>query len=281
MDIKNLPNAYVWHLLPLWARAKCTEAEESFFCDPKALEWKQKIEFAWSFFEENFQDSAQWLSWPILSWNFDSRINEFFKRHPRGKVVELACGFESTYYRHQDKNFSTWLLVDLPEVIELRKSLDEQGDDRFKSQALSLLDHNFDKKLLIEKSSEPILFLASRLLSYFNEAQVYRLVSKLQASFASHEFVFDVVSLADVEKYNKWQNELRLGDDAPLLWGLNRPKSLEKVYPAMKVVDCFSQYERVPRNPNWGRQLLSYMTLSDAFHQVRICHTKNSPFLTV
>lgn len=58
----------------------------------------------------------------VRSANMDRYIQQFLKKNPGGIIAELGCGLETALYRN-DNGKTLWYEVDLPAVIEYRRSL--------------------------------------------------------------------------------------------------------------------------------------------------------------
>ena len=69
---------------------------------------------------------------------FDNFANAFLTSHPGGLVVDLGCGLDTRFDRLDDGRM-TWLGVDLPEVIELRREVLPDGK-RTKTIGQSMLE---------------------------------------------------------------------------------------------------------------------------------------------
>jgi len=99
-------------LFPLWARAEISRDHPSLFCDAKAVELVEKIDYDFSTltaipFEGN-------LLPPVArARHFDDRIKAYVTVHPRASVVNIGAGLDTTFYR-VDNGAIQWYDLDLP-----------------------------------------------------------------------------------------------------------------------------------------------------------------------
>ncbi len=89
----------------------------------------------------------------------------FLKEHPAGTVVDIGCGLDTRFGR-LDNGQMHWVGLDLPEVIELRRSL-LPATARSCLIGCSALDFTW-----MDEVSPPVIFLAEGLLVYFMEEDV-------------------------------------------------------------------------------------------------------------
>lgn len=68
------------------------------------------------------QSEYAMLASAARSVNMDLRIRAFLADNPRGAVVNIGCGLETTFWRC-DNGQALWFELDLPEVVELRDRL--------------------------------------------------------------------------------------------------------------------------------------------------------------
>ena len=88
--------------------------------DEKALELKEKLPKEVT--DDNTQNQYTYLASASRSVNMDRYIKNFLKRQPEGVIVQLGCGLETAFNRN-DNGRTKWYGVDLPDVIEYRKTL--------------------------------------------------------------------------------------------------------------------------------------------------------------
>ncbi|CAN5469785.1 class I SAM-dependent methyltransferase [soil metagenome] len=177
-DLSGVPETLLW---PLHARASEARRPDSPFQDPKAIKLVESINYP---FDAKFGYPQQVLALRELS--FDGVVEDFLRRHPAGTVVALADGLNTQYWRI-DNGQSTWLSVDLPDVIDIRRRL-LPDPDRLRSVACSALDEQW---MDLVDADKPLLITAQGLFMYLHEADVYGLIRRCAARFRGASILFD------------------------------------------------------------------------------------------
>jgi O-methyltransferase involved in polyketide biosynthesis len=175
-------------LFPLWARAKISRDHPLLFCDAKAVELVEKIDYDFSTlaaipFEGNLL--------PIVARarHFDDRIKAYMTAHPHASVVNIGAGLDTTFYR-VDNGAIHWYDLDLPPVIAFRKELIPETD-RSTCIAQSFLDPSWCADVAYR---DGVFMVAGGVLRYFDESRVKQLLAMLADNFPGGEIVFNVSS---------------------------------------------------------------------------------------
>jgi O-methyltransferase involved in polyketide biosynthesis len=121
---------------------------------------------------------------------FDTFTRSFLARNPNGLVVDIGCGLDTRFHRLDDGSLS-WLGLDLPEVIHLRRQWLPETD-RCKTIAKSMLDLTWLAE--VEQIDRPVIFLAEGVFPYFSTAEIKPLLEAMAARFSTGELVFDAIS---------------------------------------------------------------------------------------
>lgn len=243
---------------PLWARAFYGQKYPEILTDPDAPHIFEKImsfypDSAYEFsVMEKFVDEMAGLGFIIRARTFEDLIKEFMKTNPEGIIVNIGCGLDTTFFR-VDNGTITWYDLDLPEALEYRKKFIE-NQTRNIYIAKSLFDYTwfddiqFDAETIAKKG---IFFFAAGLINYFKEDQVIDFITKISSRFPDAMFAFDNPSSSANKIVNKKMKKLKVtGSD--FYFAVDDPVSqLESYSPHIKVVDWFSFYARIPRNPKW------------------------------
>jgi O-methyltransferase involved in polyketide biosynthesis len=119
---------------------------------------------------------------------FDQAVRRFLVSHPAATVVALGEGLETQFWR-VDNGHVRWLTVDLPETMELRHRLLQDGP-RQSGHRGSALDLSWLDAL---DPADPILVTAQGLLPYFQRDQVHGLIAGIAQRLPGATLVFDVV----------------------------------------------------------------------------------------
>jgi O-methyltransferase involved in polyketide biosynthesis len=153
---------------------------------------------------------------------FDRFARAFLAQNPGGLVVDVGCGLDTRFDRLDDGQMY-WLGVDLPDVIELRRSL-LPDSERCQTLAKSMLDLSWlDIAVQINR---PVIFLAEGVFPYFSTAEVKPLLMGMMARFPDGELVFDALSPLMSWFHNQTSSVLkRSGTRAR--WDAKNPAELE------------------------------------------------------
>ncbi len=178
--LTGVPETLLW---PLYNRAEDARRASPVLSDPRAIELVDAIDYP---FREHFG-----RAWPIFSFralHFDREIRAFLEQHPDGTVVALGEGLETQFYR-VDNGRVRWLMVDLPETVEVRRQL-LPDTDRHRTLACSALDFRWMREV---DDSKGVFITAQGLLMYFDPADVQRLLSGCAEHFQRGTMIFDVI----------------------------------------------------------------------------------------
>ena len=106
--------------IPMLGRIYISEHFQNILYDEKALSLKDVLPK--SLVETGSQSQYTLLASASRSANMDRYIRDFLRRKPDGVIAELGCGLETAFYRNDDGH-THWYAVDLPDVMEYRKTL--------------------------------------------------------------------------------------------------------------------------------------------------------------
>jgi O-methyltransferase involved in polyketide biosynthesis len=179
VDLSGVPQTLLWNL---GRRAAAARTGGSMLVDPLAIEVADRLDY-------DFADASRGAGWhAVRVRTFDDAIRNFLNHHPTGTVVALGEGLETQFWR-VDNGRVSWLTVDLPETLALRRRLLPDGP-RQRSRAGSALDLVWLDDL---DPAAPVLVTAQGLLPYFQRNEVHELVAAIAERLPGSSFVFDVV----------------------------------------------------------------------------------------
>lgn len=182
----------------------------------------------------------------------DALVTEFLERSPDGLIVNFGCGLDTRFAR-VDNGRATWVDVDLPEPLELRRRL--VGDEARRRLLVSDDGLRWLADLLADWSRE-VLFVAEGVLMFLAEGHVRRLVGSLAQHAPGAEMVFDAVK--PVEVWARRFHPTLSGTGARLRFGLWSGSSLEAWEPGLRVLgEWFYCEEPEPRLGSY--RLLRFM----------------------
>lgn len=153
--------------------------------DPLAVGLYQRISYDYGKFGKPSQSHA------LRALAFDEVIRDYAREHPRATVVALGEGLQTSYWRIADPDL-TWVSVDLPEVMEVRRRLlpEEPG---ITPLAMSALDRAWMDRVDEDAASDGIIITAEGLLMYLPEADSRALIADCAARFPGGAMVFDSI----------------------------------------------------------------------------------------
>ena len=254
-------------LLPLWGRAVETKKAHPLLVDATAVRIVESIDYDFSTISRNISFISQ-LAWIARSLHTDRTIREFLEGHPGATIVNLGCGFDTTFER-VDNGRLRWYDLDLPDVIELRKTYIQEGDRRTLI-ACSLLDEGWLGQLT---AGDSIFFVASGVLYYLEEVQVKAFLIKLANALRGSEILFDACSFRGLKIANRKVIQAGGMDDSAILrWGLERAKDMERWDNRIAVVAEYPLFRNMrstlSMREKWGT------FVSDALHIMSMVHLR-------
>ena len=168
---------------------------------------------------------------------FDNATNRFIADNPKCTVINLACGFDTRFWRIANEN-CRYVEIDLPEVVALKREIlkDQLG---YELIGCSVLDASWIDQVTANGNSR-FLLLAEGLLPYLPKPDATQLFQLLAQWFARSQLVFDTVP----KKWTKglWKKLLGLetkytmGVDISWVSGIKHPRDIESYGPGLRVL---------------------------------------------
>ena len=168
---------------------------------------------------------------------FDDAANRFIAGNPNCTVINLACGFDTRFWRI-DNEKCKYIELDLPEVIELKKEIlkDHIG---YEVIGGSVTDTSWIDQVTVNGNTG-FLLLAEGLFPWIAQQDAARLLTEIGERFDRSKLVLDMVP----EKYTKgiWKFLFRLhsriewGLDVFWVFGIKDPRELEAYGNRLKVI---------------------------------------------
>jgi len=222
-------------LLPLWGRADETQKENPLLVDTTAVEIVHRINYDLSTIARNMREITR-FAWIVRSLLMDRVVQQFLRAHPRGTVVNVGCGLDTTFDRI-DNGLCTWYDLDLPDVIELRRQFIRETERR-KFISSSFLEDAWLNKLTI---TDNVFFMAAGVLYYFEEQQIKQFFVKLAEMFPDSELLCDVSSPMGVRAANKMViTASGLDERSFLKWGAKDPTEILRWDPRITLVKKYA-----------------------------------------
>jgi len=251
---------------PLWSRAKLSREHNSLLNDIKAIELIEQIDYDFSTFDRELSFESG-LVYAARAKQFDDKIKAYIMEHPNASIVNIGAGLDTTFYRI-DNGTIHWYDLDLPNVIAIRKQL-LQEPDRTTYISKSLFDKSWCKE--VKHTEDGVFMIAGGVLMYFKEEQVKQFLSLLADNLSGGEIIFDSTSKLSVVLSNLtlW----RMGmEGVNVKWALKDANEIKKWDARIKVMEQFSYFRGIPRDPAWGEEIKTWMDLIDEIKILNIFH---------
>lgn len=200
--------------MPVWARAVETKKENPILVDRTALEIIDTVDFDFSQMTDNLAEISQ-IGWIARCKRYDLIVNKFINDHPKGTVVNIGCGLDTSYERI-NSNSILWYDLDLPDVIELKRKFQKETEKR-RFISSSFLETNWFNNLEI---NDNILFISTGVFVYFKELEIRDFVIKVANRFDNCEMFFDVTSPKGLEIANQVIQKSGLDSRSFFKWAL-------------------------------------------------------------
>lgn len=197
----------------------------------------------------------------IRARKYDSIINDFISKNSSSIVVNLGCGFDTRYWRIDNKKCE-YIELDLPEIVEMKKDI-LKDHLSYELIGCSVLDSSWIDRVT-SKVNRNFLLIAEGLFMYLPKVDVINLFKTFSERFYHSQIVLEVVT----EKYTRgiWKKivimkiKRGLGFDAGSSYnfGVKNAFELESYGNGIKVIDEWSYVE----NPDIRPRILKYMGIS-------------------
>ena len=255
--------------IPLLGRIYASEHFSNILHDEKALSLKDALPK--DAINSGSQNQYTLLASASRSANMDRCIQHFLRRKPGGVIAELGCGLETTYYRNDD-GYTHWYVVELPEVMEYRKTLLPKPEHQtyFIGDAFS---DDWIRQIRIDAPNAPILVTAGGLFHYFEEEKVLDLLRVLQG-LGNIEVVFDSVNKIGMDMMRKKYMKQMGHADARMSFYVNSTAELaRKIGDDICTITEEPYYRHIDKTGLKLSTKLS-MSVSDRLRMVKMMHVK-------
>ena len=204
-------------LIPLYARALESQRQRPILEDPKAVEIVNSID--WDF--GRFGQRRRVVGCALRCAMFDVAVQDFLRRHPDGTVVELGAGL-NTRFERLDNGKVHWYDLDLPDMVELRRTFFRDSERRITLTA-SVLDTDWIET--VRRSPGPYFLVAETVLAYLREEQVKAALKQIASGLPQVTIALDTVGRRAVESVNKDHARRKLA--ARFAWACEDPISIQ------------------------------------------------------
>jgi O-methyltransferase involved in polyketide biosynthesis len=196
----NLSGVAETLLIPLYNLAMESQRPDALIKDEKAVELATRMHLGFSRVRQILMPELLKVMRIMFTREFDRHARDFLNRQPESVVVHIGCGLDTRFERVVGRNSQVeWYDLDLPDVIELRRKLIGDEEERYHLLACSVLEDAWLDAVKVhsphptgmQSMQRRILFLAETVFVYFMESQVKSLVFRLRDHFPGAELIFD------------------------------------------------------------------------------------------
>ena len=244
MDLSQISRTAI---LLLICRAVEAEKEPSVFDDPMSVLCLEKLlslasgeDLRWMLKHKRLYAGIQnrdAKSGTQRGRNIDAIANRFIAGNPNCTVINLACGFDTRFWRIEN-GMCKYIELDLPAVIELKKEILKDQLD-YPMLGASALDTSWIDSVTLNGNTD-FLLIAEGLFMWFPPQEAKRLFNEIGARFARSQLILDMVP----ERYTQgiWKSLIRLhsridmGLDVAWDFGIKNPKDIEAYGKGLKVI---------------------------------------------
>ena len=220
--------------IPLAARARETQRKHPVLRDPKAVELVQSIDYD----AGKYSRGAGGLVTVLRTAIIDFWVRSFLAAHPAATVVEIGTGL-NTRFERVDNGQVHWFDLDLPDVIELRRTFFADTDRR-RTVAASVLAEEWLPA--VAQSRRPYFFVADGVLAYLPEEEVMAALARIAGEFPGALIALDTYPRQILDRQHRLA--ARKGIAARWAWACDDPRTLERF--GLEVVESAS-FTRPPR----------------------------------
>lgn len=179
-QLRGVPETTLW---TLHNRASEAARPDALLHDPWAVRAYEAIDYP---YRETFGAPSQ--SHPLRALLFDRVIGDFLAEHPRGTVVGLGDGLQTTFWR-VDNGSLRYLSIDLPEIVALREQVFDVPD-RLRHLAVSAVDPAWLDEV---DAADGVLVTAEGLLMYLEPDDARGLIGRCAERFPGGRMLFDSI----------------------------------------------------------------------------------------
>lgn len=256
-------------LLPLLARAEEAGWKESILKDMKAVELVNQLDFNQSKALSNMMEPGI-LGLAVRALKMDREIKRFLATHPDGKVVNIGAGLDTAFYRC-DNGKVQWYDLDLPDSMDIRKSLLPEPNERVNYLSKSMFDYSWLDD--IGDVSNGLFIIIPGVLPYFKENDVRDFFIRIAPRLSKAHVMFDTTSnlgrlIISRRIKNAGMTNANLG------WGVISPSQIESWSPLIKVVKAEKFFHGIEKKKTYKLSTRRLMFWNDLFSTAQLFHIR-------
>lgn len=214
-------------LIPLYGRAVENSKPEPALRDPRAEELVASIDYDFTRF-----DGLPSLTGTVLRTSlFDRWTADFLAAHPAGTVVEIGTGL-NTRFERIDNGRARWFDLDLPDVIDLRRTFFSDTPRRTMI-AGSVTDDDWTDAVA-SQARAPYFFAAEAVLPFLKEGEVRHVVDLIAERFPGSLLALDTSGPRIAETQD--QHDVLSKVEARMQWACADPVELTAWQPGTRIL---------------------------------------------
>jgi O-methyltransferase involved in polyketide biosynthesis len=259
-------------VIPLWARAKDAENEESILNDSYAKDIVARMDYDFSKIGTRYMENHQ-LVWTVRAYNFETRVRNFLVNKSNAAVINIGAGLDTSFKRLDDGSV-LWFNLELPDVAVLRQKLIPDSE-REKNVAKSVLDFSWMDDIDPQIKDRSLLFMAAGVFCYFEPDELQTLFQKLADAYPSAHVIFDAMSRFTVWFSNREIiKKSGIDSSARLKWHLKKASKLKKWVNTIKIVEEYPMFSRVPIKKIWSKKLIRDIKIAGRLRLYNMVHVQ-------
>ncbi|KAF4550327.1 Hypothetical protein D9617_17g045950 [Elsinoe fawcettii] len=221
-------------LIPLVARAWDAGTTSPILGDQYATSTLQSLNQDTSQLHLSPADSA---GVAVRTLHFDTAARAFLDRVPDATILHLGCGLDSRAQRIKWGPGVSWIDVELPEIVVLRRYLLPVTYPG-RTYRLVEADQASTNWLNAIQGGGPALVIMEGLISYMTEEQRTRLFEKLSTKFSAGTMLFDCISSTMLSSGQRARVQALRNTGAEFHSAIDDPRALEEKHPRLKLVQA-------------------------------------------
>ncbi len=221
----NLKGVEETMLIPLVIKANETLRDNARIKDEKAVEIVRELNIDREKYDK-FMSHEGVISRTIL---FDDAVKYYIEKYPDAVCISVGCGFDNRFER-VDNGKIRWYDLDLPNVIEARKSFFAERD-RVKLIAKSALDKSWTDE--VEKGNTTIIIIEGMLM-YLYEEQVKTLLNIIKNSFNNVIIIAEL--MPKITRGGSKYHDTVKNTSATFNWGVKSAEDVEKLCNGLRLI---------------------------------------------
>ncbi|WP_283171068.1 class I SAM-dependent methyltransferase [Curtanaerobium respiraculi] len=251
--------------IPLVARIYVSKRFPEYFCDKQALALEAHIPGG-----AIAANSGEYecMASVARSHVIDEMVRAFISRNPKGNVVFLGGGLETTWCRVGNDTAHCYQ-VDLPDIVAIRRRvLSQAANEELVEGDMFAMGWAWHVD-----ASLPTLLVVSGVWQYFHEDRILQMIADLKAAFPLGELVFDATDTKGLEFTNRYVE--KTGNEAARMYfGLDDPRDFA-ARAGIGLLEVSGFYDDA-RKLGWrlGLRTRVFMYFADKWGRAKVVHAR-------